>query len=411
MQKILIIGHVWPEPNSTAAGYHILSILRVFKQQGWAIEFATPAQRTEHMVDLQAEGISSRTIALNNDSFDTFILDYQPTIVLFDRFMMEEQFGWRVDQQCPNALKILDTEDLQCLRAARYQAYQFNRPVVEQDLMSTLAKREVAAILRCDIALIISSVEHALLIETYKVDARLLHHLPFMVDLSTLPINTPTFETRQHFISIGNFRHAPNWDSVLYLQSIWPKIRKRLPQAQLHIYGAYAPPKATALHNPKTGFLMKGWASNVADVMQQSRVCLAPLRFGAGLKGKLLDAMKTQTPSVTTSIGSEGMSVASSAWPGRVADDVDSLVDASVMLYQDKKMWQTAQGNIQCHLAPLNGEALASALLAKVADVQNNIVQHRLHNFTGAMLKHHTMTSSKYMSQWIMEKNKVKVDQ
>jgi len=54
-------------------------------------------------------------------------------------------------------------------------------------------------------------------------------------------------------MTIGNFRHAPNWDVVLYLQKIWPLIRKKIPNAQLHIYGSYPPPKATALNNPTTG--------------------------------------------------------------------------------------------------------------------------------------------------------------
>ena len=127
MKKILVIGYVWPEPNSSAAGSHMLSILRLFKQQGWQIEFASPAQNSDHMIDLAKEGISSKSITLNCDSFDTYITDYQPDIVLFDRFMMEEQFAWRVEKHCPDALKILDTEDLQCLRSARQTAYKGGR--------------------------------------------------------------------------------------------------------------------------------------------------------------------------------------------------------------------------------------------------------------------------------------------
>jgi hypothetical protein len=107
-----------------------------------------------------------------------------------------------------------------------------------------------------------------LLTNTFKVDASLLLHLPFMLNLNNCPTSTKTFEQRQHFMTIGNFRHAPNWDIVLYLQQIWPLIRKQLPKAELHIYGSYPPPKATALHNPKTGFHIKGWAEDAFDVME-----------------------------------------------------------------------------------------------------------------------------------------------
>jgi len=384
----------------------MMSILRLFKAQGWQVEFATPAQESEHAIDLADEGISSKSITLNCDSFDTYIKTYQPDIVLFDRFMMEEQFGWRVEKNCPNALKILDTEDLQCLRNARHQAHKAGRTMIQEDLYSDIAKREIAAILRSDISLIISSYEMELLIETFKVDASLLHHLPFMVDLEKCPKITKSFTERQHFMTIGNFRHAPNWDVVLYLQQIWPLIRKRLPQAELHIYGSYPPPKATALHNPKTGFHIKGWAEDAFEVMEASRICLAPIRFGAGIKGKLLDAMIMQTPSITTSMGSEGMHKGE-PWGGAVADDVEAFVEAAVKLYTEEEAWVEAQKNGTALLHTYyDAKKLGVSLIEKILSIEENLTQHRLNNFTGAMLKHHSMMSTKYMSQWIAEKNK-----
>jgi len=406
MKKILVIGYVWPEPNSSAAGSHMMSILRLYKQQNWQVEFATPAQTTEHMIDLAEEGISSQGIELNSDNFDIYINSYQPDIVLFDRFMMEEQFGWRVEKNCPAALKILDTEDLQCLRNARHQAHKAGREMTQEDLFSNLAKREIAAILRSDISLIISSYEMALLVNTFKVDASLLHHLPFMVDLAKCPVKTKSFSERKHFMTIGNFRHAPNWDVVLYLQQIWPLIRKQIPEAELHIYGSYPPPKATALHNPKTGFHIKGWAENALTVMEESRICLAPIRFGAGIKGKLIDAMIMQTPSITTSLGSEGMHD-KEPWGGVITDDINTFVDAAVKLYHDEEAWTEAQENGTGLLhARYDSKKLGDELIRKILEVEGNLKQHRLNNFSGAMLKHHSMMSTKYMSQWIAEKNK-----
>ncbi len=406
MKKVLIIGYVWPEPNSSAAGSHMMSILRQYKQQNWQVEFATPAQESDHMIDLASEGISSKAIALNCDSFDHYITQYQPDIVMFDRFMMEEQFGWRVEKNCPNALKILDTEDLQCLRDARHRALKADRDMTQVDLFSDLAKREIAAILRCDISLIISSFEIELLINTFNVDPSLLLHFPFMVNLASCPKQTKPFSERQHFMTIGNFRHAPNWDAVLYLQEIWPLIRQQLPKTELHIYGSYPPPKATALHNPKTGFLIKGWADNAQSVMEDARICLAPLRFGAGIKGKLLDAMIMQTPSVTSSVGSESMHD-KLPWPGAITDNISEFVEHAVTLYNDKELWLKAQKNalplLQSHY---DIEKLGKSLIEEITRVETNLSQHRLTNFTGSMLKHHTMMSTKYMSQWIAEKNK-----
>ena len=410
MKKVLAIGYVWPEPNSSAAGSHMMSLLRLFKRQGWSVEFATPAQETEHMIDLSEEGITSQSIQLNCDSFDQYIEELQPDVVMFDRFMMEEQFGWRVEKVCPNAFKLLDTEDLQFLRNARHEAVKKETELTKAHLYSDLAKREIAAILRCDLSLIISSYEMELLQAEFNIDPKLLHHLPFMVDLNTLPESTKSFEERKHFMTIGNFRHAPNWDAVLQLQKIWPKIRKQLPDTELHIYGSYPPPKATALHNPKTGFHIKGWAKDAQEVMEKARVCVAPLRFGAGIKGKLLDAMKLQTPNVTSEIGSEGMLPQGELqWPGAVADDVDEFVEAAVALYKDEEKWLKAQS--RCHSileAHYEQNKLGDTLIERLIALESDLESHRLDNFFGSMLKHHSMASTKYMSQWIAEKNKTK---
>ncbi len=114
---------------------------------------------------------------------------------------------------------------------------------------------------RSDLTLTISSYEMELLQQHFQLPATQLLYCPFLLD-EPLRWSAPagsaalTFVERQHFISIGNFRHEPNWQSVLWLkQQIWPLIRQALPQAQLHLYGAYPPPKATALHAPKQGFL------------------------------------------------------------------------------------------------------------------------------------------------------------
>ncbi|HDY91297.1 MAG TPA: glycosyltransferase [Pseudoalteromonas sp.] len=406
MKKVLVIGYVWPEPNSSAAGTHMMSLLNAFRAQNWDVEFATPAQRTDHMVNLDDFGITSQSIALNCDSFDEYVKAYNPDIVMFDRFMMEEQFGWRVDKHCPHAIKILDTEDLQCLRNARHEAFKGERDFTTSDLHSDIAKREIAAILRCDLSLIISSYEMSLLNSVFKIEPSLLHHLPFMVDLSSLPTSTKTFEQRQHFMTIGNFRHAPNWDAVLYLQKIWPLIRKQLPKAELHIYGSYPPPKATALNNSKTGFLIKGWADNAFDVMQSARVCLAPLRFGAGIKGKLLEAMIMQTPSVTTNIGAEGMHN-DLPWPGKVANTADDFANAAIEMHNNQSDFEQAQQDGNTLLNTLYDKAqLSAALIKKIDSISCDLSAHREKNFTGQMLKHHTMRSTQYMSQWIAEKNK-----
>jgi len=411
MKKLLIIGYVWPEPNSSAAGSRMMQLIHFFQTQNYRITFASPAQQTEHMVDLTALNIAVENILLNCTSFDNFIKELQPSAVMFDRFMMEEQFGWRVSEQCPQALRILDTEDLFSLRNARHQAYKQKRTITDEDLLiSDMAKREVASIFRSDVSLMISSVEVELLQRLFKVDASLIHYCPFMLSQAQLMQENPSYSQRDDFMAIGNFRHAPNWDAVLWLkQQVWPLIRKQLPNAKLNVYGAYPPPKATDLHDEKSGFLVKGWVDDAVLAMQSAKVCLAPLRFGAGIKGKLAEAMYCSTPSVTTDIGAESMQTELS-WAGAIANKPQAIADAAVTLYQDEQAWQAAS-----ELGPKNAlkmyqqESILAELARCLLQLEANLEQHRQQNFIGSMLNHHHHKSTQYMAQWIDVKTQLKV--
>ena len=407
MPKLLIIGSVWPEPRSSAAGGNMMGFIQLFRQQGWSVSFVSAAALSSHMADLAELDVVLQQIELNSDSFDEFVAELNPDAVLFDRFMTEEQYGWRVAQQCPDALRILDMEDLHALRLARQQAVKQQRPFNVNDLVSEVAFREVAGIYRCDLTLVISDYELQLLTEQLSVPVQLLHHQPFMLDFPADSSVLPSYSDRQHFIAIGNFRHPPNWDSVLWLkQDIWPLIRKTMPKAELHIYGAYPPPKATQLHNPKQGFLVKGWVEDAMQVMSEARVCLAPLRFGAGIKGKLADAMLCGTPNVTTAIGVEGMQ-GDLPWSGEVDESAEQIAVAAMNLYNDQTRWQQAQSaGFAIVQQRFNKAKIAENLWQKITTCLEQKSSRRLANFTGQMLQHHQYKSTQYMSQWIAEKQK-----
>ena len=408
MNSLLIIGQTFPEPTTTAAGGRMLQLIEMFTSHGYGITFASSASSSEKSFNLNSIGVTTQQIVINDSSFDDFVRQLNPTIVLFDRFVTEEQFAWRVTQSCPKALKILDTEDLHFLRKARQQALKDAIDVKDANLFTETAKREIASILRCDLSLIISEFEMKLLADTFAVSKEILYYLPFMVTKLPDSSNFPEFEQRTNFMTIGNLLHGPNVDSVLYLKKeIWPLIKKQLPQAQLYIYGNYAPQHILELHNQKQGFYIMGWADSVAQVMQKTRVCLAPLRFGAGLKGKLLDAMLYGTPGVTTSIGAEGM-YGDLLTPGVIADTPESFAELSVAIYSDKIKWQqNAQRGVEIIKARYNGKAIAKDFMTRLDALKINLKLHRQSHFVGQILQHHSLQASKYLSKWIEEKNKV----
>src|SRR5690606_13859371 len=194
----------------------MMQLIELFKEEKYQITFASTAAVSEKTANLQRQHISMENIKLNDVSFDEFIKKLNPEIVIFDRYITEEQFGWRVSENCPCALKILDTEDLHFLRKAREEAIKNGQPVSEANLFSETAKRELASILRCDLSLIISEYEMELLQNRFKIASEILYYLPFLV--AAVSESTPTFEERQNFLAIGNLLHTPNVDSVLQLK-------------------------------------------------------------------------------------------------------------------------------------------------------------------------------------------------
>lgn len=410
IKKLLIIGFVWPEPNSSAAGGRMMQLISIFKENGFEITFASAALDSDFMIDLSELGVAKKSIELNAASFDDFVTELNPDVVLFDRFMIEEQFGWRVTEKCPKAIRILDTEDLHCLRTARQKAFKENRKFEITDLFSEeVAKREIASILRCDLSLIISEFEMNVLTDHFRINTDLLFYLPFLVDKMSEEnlLKLPSFEERRNFVFIGNFLHEPNWNTVQYLkEAIWPSIRKEFSEAVLEVYGAYPSRKVLQLHQSKSGFYIKGRAEDANEVVEKARVVLAPIRFGAGLKGKLLEAMQCGTPSVTTTIGSEAMH-SNLPWNGFIEDDVFEFAKKAAVLYQDENLWKQAQKNgisiiNECYQKSDYSDRLMSIVDSLLLDSES----HRLHNFMGNLLQHHAYRSTMYMSKWIEAKNK-----
>jgi glycosyltransferase involved in cell wall biosynthesis len=154
--------------------------------------------------------------------------------------------------------------------------------------------------------------------------------------------------------------------------------------------------------------LIRGRAENAKEVISNTRILLAPLRFGAGIKGKLLEAMQYGTPTITTSIGAESMH-GTLDWNGIIEDEPQQFADAAVQLYQEESLWLQSQENGFTIVKQRYLKELFEVEFAKqVSFLKLNLKKHRQNNFLGQMLSHHTMQSTKYMSRWIEEKNKTK---
>ena len=316
--------------------------------------------------------------------------------------------------------------------------------------------RELTAIHRSDITMVCSPTEMKLLQQQFQIPLHKLVLAPFFVSPSSYRQKTTTtthnqndevFPKNVEFVMLGGFLHEPNVDSVQYVNyELWPRIYEQIrnenPNVSIHIYGAHLSNKLKhqILHqNRNTNFYLHGKADTLDRVFghkdQTKKILLAPLRFGAGIKGKIIEAWKHDCPVITTPIGAEGMTFRDSFmmtqkqsnkdktnnfnhwqqleqkyyddWGGLIASDTDSLVDSAVKLYHDEELWNKCRNKghelLQCLY---NDKYHFNAIQTSIEEAMQTTMNRRKYDYTYGMLWHQTFRSTEYFSKWIETKEK-----
>ncbi|MFQ3231231.1 glycosyltransferase [Reinekea sp.] len=401
---VLLIAKNWPEPNSTAAGRRTLDLLNLFKKAGFEVHIASTAEPTPFQADFSALSYATHSIKVNDNAFDDWISAFNPTLVIYDRFVMEEQFGWRVKEQSPKTATLIDTSDLHCLRIAREHAFKKDQTL---NLFNDIAIREISAITRCDFTLMISKVEIDLLINKFQIPQHKCLYLPFLVDQAPQP-SLVGFADRQNLVMVGGFKHEPNRDATRWLrEALWPAMQPLLPKGtQMHVYGAYADHAMNQLNAPKNNFYIKGRVDDSMSTVERYRLNLAPLRFGAGQKGKILEGWLTGTPTLTTPVGAEAMHGAEPP-VYKLTNHPDEFARLVASYYQDEMQWLTLQED---GYRRVRSNFLSSDHAPKFVEVIIQAIEqldaHRAKDFWQSLLWQNQLGSMKYMSRWIEEKNK-----
>lgn len=389
--------YVWPEPHSSAAGVRTLELMRNLRTLGYDPVLLSPCKENDASARLNILGFRTLPCPANDSSVEAFLAPLHASLVVYDRFVMEEQMGWRARSLWPGALHLVDTQDLHSLRRARERLLASGASPgqvmsLEGADFSSDLDRELASLYRADAALVVSEREKEWLVGQGYAEDRV-----FWLPFGAAPMESaPGFGERRGFCFLGNFRHAPNLDAVNWLvKEIWPAIRRRLPEEKLCLYGSYPPVSVSGLHG-KNGIELHSSVADHRAALCRHRLLLAPLRFGAGIKGKVLEAWATGTVVVGTPVAMEGFS-----YPA----ESEALAHEALVLHEDENEWHARQALGWRALAPFAPERLLRELRsilqvagAKKIDWRRDIVTR--------MLKHHQQNSTKYFSQWIEEKNK-----
>jgi hypothetical protein len=233
--KLLLVSTVFPEASSSAAGVRDYQLLASLKRFGVTdVLVVSPARETKHQQHAETTlGVRTQRVAANDDAFDALVREYAPHVAVFDRFIMEEQFGWRVRRASPHTLRVLDTQDLHFMRRARGQLVDagaapalVEAAALRLDPRDATLCRELASMHRSDVVWVVSSYEQHLITSHLGVDTSKVALAPFLYDNALIARHVHStftgrrpFDQRSHFVTLGNFQHAPNVDSVSQLRN------------------------------------------------------------------------------------------------------------------------------------------------------------------------------------------------
>ena len=453
---LMLSSTLLPEPNASAAGVRSASILNHFAN----ISTLNNHESLFHSVHYGCgvplpEKIPSYDIMypnLKNVSFHhippnrettmkQFLLEDPSMInlraVIFDRFFSEEAYSFHFHRHKPDVLRVVDMQDMHSLRAHRQSIVENHSDSEKSSLLSSIQKvisshprlelthhdvkgkkdvnstllRELASIHRSDLTLVCSPHELTSLRDEYGIPSHKLALASFFESVSNEKY--PTFHERRDFVTLGGFKHPPNIDQVKVLKyDIWPKILKEIPNANLYVYGAYPPQSILQLHDEQYGFHIKGYAESLEEILSFSKVMLAPLRYGAGIKGKIVDSWRFGCPVITTPVGSEGMTSDNNGqWGGSIAFDSDSFVQSAIDVYTNESKWTSSQRKGKDLLERLfNAETNFKDLNGSIAYAIKSLQERRERDYFSALLWQQQTRSTEYFSKWIEQKELSKLE-
>jgi GT2 family glycosyltransferase/glycosyltransferase involved in cell wall biosynthesis len=335
-RQILIVDAQTPRPDHDSGSLRLVQLMRLLREEGAHVAFL-PADR--HRVEpwtgqLQRLGVEVwyRPYAAG---IPAWLREHGPRFdaAMISRHYVADELLPLLQKYAPQARRIFDTVDLHYLRERR------GAEVAGDATLARAAERtrarELAVIAQADTTLVVSDVERALLREDAP-NAQ----VEILSNLHRIAGPGRSFAERQDIVFVGGFRHPPNVDAVRwFVADVWPRVRDNLPDVRFHCIGSHTPPDIAALAQV-TGVLVHGHVADIDPYMDGARIAIAPLRYGAGVKGKINLSMAHGQPVVATSCAVEGMHL----HDGRdvlVADTADAFADALVRLYRDEALWTT----------------------------------------------------------------------
>ncbi len=339
-RHVLVIDACTPTPDRDSGSLRMVNLLRLLREEGCSVSFFADnrgfdGDYSRALQDIGVEvwwhpfiGNPAAWLSKHGDRFDLTILS---------RHYIASAYLPLLRQFAPGARVVFDTVDLHYLREQREA--ELNADVRLARRAALTRRQELAAIADSDLTLVVSPAEQALLARELP-DAR----IAVLSNVHEIARERPGFEHRHGLVFVGGFRHPPNVDAALWFaDAVFPLIHARDPSIVVHVIGADAPEAIRAL-GERPGIRFHGHVPDLDPHMRDRRIALAPLRYGAGVKGKINLSMAHGQPVVATSCAVEGMHLRDGE-DVLVADAPEAFAEAVLRLHDDADLWHRLSEN------------------------------------------------------------------
>jgi glycosyltransferase involved in cell wall biosynthesis len=355
---VLVVENEIPTPDRDSGSVRMTELLQAMLRQGFAVTFLplNGWRRPRYTEQLEARGVE--VLGDPNQAWD-HISDSAGSIthVWLARPHVAQELLVRVRERLPRAVVIYDTVDLHFLRLERAAA--LTGEPEHWAAAASMREIELRIMADSDVAVVVSPVEAAILGGLTNTPVAVVPNVHARTRGGAAPGG------RSGLLFVGGFQHAPNVDAVeWFVSEILPRVRATHPDTELTVAGSHVPAEITTLAGE--GVIVAGWVPDLVPLYRRARLSVAPLRFGAGVKGKVGEAMAAGVPVVATAIAAEGLDLGDGEIA--VADDPDEMAARIVALLEDDEAWhdqsKAARAAIDRRFSP---EVVEHGLIAALA--------------------------------------------
>jgi GT2 family glycosyltransferase/glycosyltransferase involved in cell wall biosynthesis len=346
---ILLVDSMTPDAQRDSGSLRLFGMLKLLHQDGYQLSFApddghASSTEVEALGDLGVEVLARPWL----QDIPTWLAEHghELSAVILSRHTVAGQYAHLVRKHAPQAKLIFDTVDLHFLREQR-AAELTGQPAMQRQADAS-RRNELALIEQADVSFVVSPHEQALLKQLTPHA-----HVELLSNIHDVHGRRAPFEGRRDLVFIGGWGHPPNADAIRWIaDEILPALRAVLPDICVHIIGDM--PEKVRQELQRQGLELHGRVPDLSPWMDQCLASIAPLRFGAGVKGKINMAMSYGLPVIATPLAVEGMRL-QDEMDVLVAGTADAFATACLRLNRDAGLWNSLSDdsieNIRAHFS------------------------------------------------------------